>query len=457
MGDPLKPLPTLIRLSRETVKIIRQNIIWFAFVVNIVGIMLTAWLWPLITPDNWYEQSPIAAVIYHQLGSLLVLLNSMRLLWFERSTSNGTWAAATGRMESFDRWLSVNLDFNAAIHWCEHHWGRLALIGAGLLIAAYLTSGLTVVAPDEIGVVRQFGRPVADLEPGWYWRYPWPIEETSRVSLQIRTVSIGFKEAPERAKPAGALTWSSAHRREMRIPEEAMMITGDGNLVDLLVTVRFKVTDPRVYLFNVTSAEEFIRGAAESELRAMVAGRPFLGLLTYERGQFQKDVLERVKARCEALPSPGLGIEFDSISILDLHPPGEVVDAYYEVAKAMEKRDQTINEAEESATRKRKTAEGDIVRILALARGTKAEKIYEAQKDGLRFNAQYLPRKVHPDLVDFRLYWDTVGKSLTGREMLLIDSDKGVGKRNLMLFDPELFRVPPPIIVQPMRPRDEGP
>jgi P-type Cu+ transporter len=457
MGDPLKPLPTLIRLSRETVKIIRQNIIWFAFVVNIVGIVLTAWLWPLITPDAWYEQSPIAAVVYHQLGSLLVLLNSMRLLWFERTSTGGAWAATTDRMESLDRWLSANFDFNAAVHWCEHHRGRLVLLGVGLLIAVYAASGLTIIGPDEVGVVRRFGRPVADLDPGWYWRYPWPVEDTARVSLQIRTVSIGFKELPERAKQTGALTWSSAHRRETRIPEQAMMITGDGNLVDLLVTVRYKVTDPRVYLFNVTSAEEFIRGATESELRAMVAGRPFLGLLTYERGQFQKDVLERVEARCQALPSPGLGIEFDGISILDLHPPGEVVDAYYDVAKAMEERDRKINKAEEDATRTRKTAEGDIVKLLAQARGAKAETILGAQKDRLRFDAQYLPRKEHPGLVDFRLYWDAVGKSLSGREMLLIDSDKVVGKRNLMLFDPELFKVPVPIIVRPQMPKDEGP
>ncbi len=463
MGDPLKPLPTLIRLSRETMKIIRQNIIWFAFVVNIVGIVVTAWLWPLITPDTWYEQSPIAAVVYHQLGSLLVLLNSMRLLWFERSSGGGAWSAATDRMESFDRWLSANLDFNAAVHWCEHYWGRLAMIGAGLLMAAYLASGLTIIAPDEVGVVRQFGRPVADLDPGWYWRYPWPVEETSRISLQIRTVSIGFKEGSERTKQAGALTWSSAHRRETRIPEEAMMITGDGNLVDLLVTVRFKVADPRIYLFNVTSAEDFIRGATESELRAMVAGRPFLGLLTYERGQFQKDVLERIAARCRALPYPGLGIALDGVSILDLHPPGEVVDAYYDVAKAMEERDRKINKAEEDATRTRKTAEADIVKILAQARGARAEKIYEARKDSLRFDAHYLPRKEYPDLVDFRLYWDTVGKSLAGREMLLIDSDKNLGKRNLMLFNPELFRVPVPIIVRPdaeirppLRPRMMG-
>src|SRR5207302_356447 len=85
MGDPLRPLPLLVRLSRETVRIIRQNIFWFAFVVNAVGIVFTSWLWPLFTPEDWYEQSPLAAVFYHQLGSLLVLLNSMRLLVFERS------------------------------------------------------------------------------------------------------------------------------------------------------------------------------------------------------------------------------------------------------------------------------------------------------------------------------------------------------------------------------------
>src|SRR5262249_47787498 len=34
MGDPLRPLPLLVRLARETVRIIRQNILIFAFGVN---------------------------------------------------------------------------------------------------------------------------------------------------------------------------------------------------------------------------------------------------------------------------------------------------------------------------------------------------------------------------------------------------------------------------------------
>src|SRR5262249_48592489 len=42
--DPLAQLPFLLRLSRETVAIIRQNVLWFAIVVNVAGVVLTAWL-----------------------------------------------------------------------------------------------------------------------------------------------------------------------------------------------------------------------------------------------------------------------------------------------------------------------------------------------------------------------------------------------------------------------------
>ncbi|MBI1829977.1 MAG: heavy metal translocating P-type ATPase, partial [Planctomycetes bacterium] len=234
MGDPLKPLPLLVRLSRETVKIIRQNIIVFAFIVNAIGIVLTAWLWPLITPDEWYEQSPLAAVIYHQLGSFLVLLNSMRLLWFERGVTSPTLLAWKERLNDLESWLTQYADLGEALHWCGDHWKGLTTSAAAILLCAYVASGVTVIAPDEVAVVRRFGRPVEDLKPGWYWRYPWPIEDKVRVTQRARTLNIGFRESADGGKTAGAMTWSSAHRKETRIGNEAMMTTGDGVLVDLL-------------------------------------------------------------------------------------------------------------------------------------------------------------------------------------------------------------------------------
>jgi hypothetical protein len=48
-------------------------------------------------------------------------------------------------------------------------------------------------------------------------------------------------------------------------------------------------------------------------------------------------------------------------------------------------------------------------------------------------------------LTDFRLFWETAGKALAGRDLLLIDAEGVRGQRNLMLFDPELLRTPIPM------------
>jgi hypothetical protein len=70
-------------------------------------------------------------------------------------------------------------------------------------------------------------------------------------------------------------------------------------------------------------------------------------------------------------------------------------------------------------------------------------------------------------LTDFRLFWEALAPALGKREKVVIDVEPGKikGRRHLQLFDPEWFRPPPPVMVQPPRtPRggraeahDEGP
>src|SRR5262249_10743027 len=161
MGDPLRSLPLLVRLSRETLRIIRQNILIFAFGVNGVGIVLTAWLWPLFaTSPEWYEQAPLAGVVYHQLGSLLVLLNAMRLLWFERQVTSPTWLRLRQGLKSLDQWLERHLDLHEGLHWLSHHLRPAMLTLLSLGMVGYVLSGLTQVGPDQLGVVQRFGRPL---------------------------------------------------------------------------------------------------------------------------------------------------------------------------------------------------------------------------------------------------------------------------------------------------------
>src|SRR5262249_30660531 len=56
-------------------------------------------------------------------------------------------------------------------------------------------------------------------------------------------------------------------------------------------------------------------------------------------------------------------------------------------------------------------------------------------------------------LTDFRLFWDALGRALSGRDLMLIDADRVPGRRHLMLFDPQQFRVPVPMLM----PQDRNP
>jgi Cu+-exporting ATPase len=453
MGDPLRTLPLLVRLSRETVRIIRQNIVVFAFGVNIVGIVLTAWLWPLIAPPSWLEEAPVAAVIYHQFGSLAVLLNSMRLLWFERRKSHPGWQRMTDRLHALDSWMAHYLNADEFVHWLSHQWKPVSAGVLVLVAGAYAASGLTQIRPDEVAVVRRFGRPLeTDLGPGLHWRWPWPIEEITRLQPErIHLVTIGFRTEVRGADAvplAGSGAWSTEHRGIIKlVPDEAVMITGDGNMVELQASVRYTIREPRVYLFEVREPDELIRAVTESVLREAVAGRPFIELLTIDRGRFQEEVVARLSDRFRAFGTHGVGIAIDGLSLPDVHPPQEVVQAYHEVAKAMENRDRVKNEAFAGAIQQERRSEAEALKTVRSAEADRNERILSARADHDAFTAWLDTRKYQAALTDFRLFWDALGKALNGREKLIIDADKVPGRRQLLLFDPDKFKIPVPVMI----------
>jgi Cu+-exporting ATPase len=494
MGDPLRTLPLLLRLSRETVRIIRQNILIFAFIVNGLGILVTAWLWPLLAPAGWYEQGPVAAVVYHQLGSLAVLLNAMRLLWFERAATSPTWRRWSDRLTRLNDWMERRLDVDEGFHWLSHHWKQAVGGLAALALLVYVLSGLVQVGPDEVAVVRRFGRPLNDdLGPGLHWCWPWPIETVTRIQPhRVRTVEIGFRLVPGAAAPA-ARAWSSPHGNDgvQRVPDEAVMITGDGNLVELQATLRYTVREPRVYLFEVENADAVLRSAAESVLREVVGGRTFAELLTSDRAGFQGEALTRLEERCAKYGGRGLGVRLDGLALHDLHPPKEVVQAYHDVTKAMELRDQRINQEQAAALDRERTAqakalatvrqsEADRARAVQMAKAgrdaflarlqargrlsAEEEKALladrqaaieggqdeaDAEQDYQQRRGAALARQAM--VTDFRLYWEALAAALAGREKVIVDADQVPGRRHLWLLPPEALRIPMPVMGPPER------
>ena len=217
----------------------------------------------------------------------------------------------------------------------------------------------------------------------------------------------------------------------------------------------------------------------------MVAGRPFLGLLTSSGGISGR----RVGAPRGAVQhTRGMaGWAWSSTrSPSSICIRQDVVEAYYDVAKAMEERDQRINLAKEQATKagggrgcrqnrlRRQGRQGGEGAGSPQGSGADFWRFYSSAAPGIEprrrvaigdvgsersvrrpigAGGRQMSRIARPclrykqGLVDYRHYWNSATKALSGRDLLLIDSDKVKGRRSLMLFDPDVFRVPFPVMM----------
>jgi regulator of protease activity HflC (stomatin/prohibitin superfamily) len=394
--------------------------------------------------------------------------------------------------------MEHRLDVDEAVHWLGHHLRPVLAVLGVLLAVGWGLAGLTEIGPDEVGVVRQFGRALPDdLGPGLHWCWPWPVGSVTRVQPgRVRTIEIGFRTLSG-GSLAAARAWSSPHGNDglRRMPDEAVLITGDGNLLELQGTVRYTIDRPRVYLFDCADPEAVVRSAAESVLRERVAALPFAEILTADRGALQAQVLKELSARCAVYGPEGLGIRLEGLALHDLHPPQEVVRAYHEVTNAMENRDRRVNQAEAEALALVRAQEGQNLQIVRRAEAARDETIRMAEARLAAFTARYRQRSalslaqewqlfrdawravargvpveqagreyqrrraealaVQEALTDFRLYWDMLAGALAGRDKVLIDSDKVPGRRSLWMLPAEPFRGMFPGAMPEPGPREE--
>lgn len=79
ISSNLQHVSKAIRLSKQTVKIIRQNLFW-AFIYNIIGIPLAA---GILYPVNGFLLNPMIAGAAMALSSVSVVTNSLRLKWMK--------------------------------------------------------------------------------------------------------------------------------------------------------------------------------------------------------------------------------------------------------------------------------------------------------------------------------------------------------------------------------------
>lgn len=427
LGEPLLVLPDLVKLSKATVRIIRQNIIIFAFGLNAVA-MGSAALGIL---------GPIAAAVLHQVGSLLVLLNAMRLLWF------GDWALTPpgrviARMREAVRSWDDRIDLEHIGSGLLRRWRVLALVGIVACGVFYATSGWTAIGADEVGLLRRNGRYLGTLEPGLHLRWPEPFERVTRLAPgRMRSVEVGFRSGVGGTSQAESGRWEGSQGRGLvaRAEDESLVMTGDGKLVEMAVSAQFHLDarsdSLRQHAFRVTEVETALRTLVESAARTAVGRRPLEGLLTGLRREAEKATAAEVQARCDVY---GFGLVIDGVSFQDVHPPLAVADAYRDVSRAESDKARRIIEGTTYRLERTKAAEGQSALSRNAAEAGRIVTTLRASGEADAFILRVIARAALPVLTDHRLYWEAIAAILAGKPKLVLDPDKA-HRRHLILPD----------------------
>jgi Cu+-exporting ATPase len=433
MGAPLDPLPETIRLARQTVRVIRQNILFFAFGLNSLAIVLA----------GLRVLGPVAAAIFHQVGSLLVLLNAIRLLGFERWETLGIFRAGGQIVTACRRCRPSMLS-----EWAWTHRRGLLRGLAALGLVAYLGSGITVIGPEQVGVLRRWGRfrpPV--LGPGLHLRLPAPFESVTLAEPgTVRVARIGLT-SPTTETP-GPVAWNATHGA--RRDESALFLTGDENLVELAGVVEYHLTEAGVadQVFGTVAVEPTVSAAAEGVFREAVGRTPLEEILVAGRRPFEAEIERRLQER---LGGSGLHLAIDRVRVIDAHPPREVVPSYRDVSAAVSDAERYRNEAEAFGTERQWSALAE-----AQARRDAAEVVSQQLKnraEGERraFLARQSAHASRPDLTEFRLLWETLAAAFADRPKLILDPHAG-GHRHVWLADPDRLGLGRAVEPVPMSP-----
>lgn len=262
---------------------------------------------------------------------------------------------------------------------------------AVIAIAIWAFSGFYTIGEAERGVVLRLGKYDRMVDPGLNWR-PRFIDEVTAVNVQAI--------------------------RSLR--SSGLMLTKDENVVEVAMDVQYRVAEPYEYLFRVTNADDSLRQATDSALRAVIGDSLMDSILTSGRLSIRQSTQMTLE---EIVASYDMGIEVVAVNFEDARPPEEVKAAFDDATASREDAQRFKREAEAYQNDILPKAKGRAERLLKEAQGYSERVTNGALGEVAQFEKLLPEYQASPEVTRSRLYLDTMEKVYSNTSKVLIDSE----------------------------------
>ncbi|ALR92645.1 FtsH protease activity modulator HflK [Vibrio alginolyticus] len=266
-------------------------------------------------------------------------------------------------------------------------FGVIALIA----VAVWFFAGFYTIGEAERGVVLRLGKYDRIVDPGLNWR-PRFIDEYEAVNVQaIRSLRAS-----------------------------GLMLTKDENVVTVAMDVQYRVTDPYKYLYRVTNADDSLRQATDSALRAVIGDSLMDSILTSGRQQIRQTTQETLN---QIIDSYDMGLVLVDVNFQSARPPEQVKDAFDDAIAAREDEERFIREAEAYKNEILPKATGRAERLKKEAQGYNERVTNEALGQVAQFEKLLPEYQAAPGVTRDRLYIDAMEEVYSSTSKVLIDSE----------------------------------
>ncbi|NMA08346.1 MAG: FtsH protease activity modulator HflK [Clostridiales bacterium] len=268
---------------------------------------------------------------------------------------------------------------------------------AGIIVLFALILGFTsiyTVDNKETAVVTTFGRVTDTTGAGMHFKLPFGIQRVYLVEENVyQKIELGYRSD------------ASGETFEV-VDEEAKMITGDYNIVNVDFFVEYKISDPVKYLFASQQPELVLKNLVQSQVRNVIGSATVDSVLTTGKAEIQIRVKELIAAELEEYD---IGLMLTDVKIQDAEPPTEeVIEAFKNVETAKQGAETAINEAKAYENAQLPQAQAEADKLLQNAEYIKQKRINEAVEQVALFEAMFSEYTLNPEITRTRMYYEAI-------------------------------------------------
>ncbi len=253
-----------------------------------------------------------------------------------------------------------------------------------ILVVLFLFSGLKTVAENQSGVLTRFGKIVPvkgqeTLDPGLKISVPYPVGEFVLFDVQNRSVEL--LTPPGAPRPGRGVFWpgiqagktleqatESARTSDFLRPgRDGSLVTRDGDLAHLQISVTYEIEDPVSYIKNLphdrAEADRIVRLAVQNSAIHVAARTSLQELLEIGGTTGVKYDIQRHTQK--TLDDMRTGITVTGINIPDSTAPLAIRKKLVDLGDVRESVRSSIESAEQTAERLLLQTAGDNHKVLA--------------------------------------------------------------------------------------------